>query len=86
MKTIELKDATGALAEYAAHVADGPVVITVDGKPYAALVSVQDADLECACLASDPKFASLLERSRARLRAEGGISGEEMRRRFGSGE
>ena len=39
--------------------------------------------LEAVALGKHPDFLALIERSRARQRAEGGISSEEMRRRLG---
>jgi prevent-host-death family protein len=76
--------ATAPLAEYARDVSREPVILTVRGKPVAALVSVENADLETITLSTHPQFIALIERSRARQRAEGGISSEEMRRRLGA--
>ena len=42
---------------------------------------IQNMDLETVSLSTNPQFVELIERSRARDRAEGGISSEEMRRR-----
>ena len=36
-----------------------------------------------ATLSNDPRFLALIDRSRVRHNAEGGISSEEMRRRLG---
>ncbi len=52
-------------------------------KPVAALVPVGNADLETVTLSTSPSFLAVIERSRARQNAEGGISSEEMRRRLG---
>jgi len=71
------------VAEYAAEVDKEPVIVTSKGKPIAALVSIENADLETVSLSTNPKFLELIERSRARQRAEGDISSEEMRRRLG---
>jgi antitoxin (DNA-binding transcriptional repressor) of toxin-antitoxin stability system len=60
-----------------------PVVVTKKGKPIAALISVENADLETVILSTHPKFLALIEESRADLRARGGISSDEMRRRLG---
>jgi len=49
----------------------------------AALVGVENMDLETASLSTNPQFLALIERSRARQEAEGGISSEEMRERLG---
>lgn len=83
MKILEMAKATAPLAEYARDVNREPVILTVRGKPIAALVSIENADLETITLSTHPQFIALIERSRARQRAEGGISGEEMRRRLG---
>ena len=83
MKTIELSKAPAALAEAARNAVNAPLVITKNGKPYAAFLSVQDADWESIRLATNPKFRAIIERSRERHRREGGISPDEMRRRLG---
>src|SRR5215510_5341010 len=70
MKVIELTEATETLATYAAEVAQGPVIITVAGKPVAALVAIENADLETVSLSTNPAFLALIERSRARRRRE----------------
>jgi antitoxin (DNA-binding transcriptional repressor) of toxin-antitoxin stability system len=82
MKVIEQADATASLGEYAADICNGPVVITKQGSPVAALVPIEDADVESIALSTNRDFLDLIERSRARARAEGGIPSEEMRRRF----
>ena len=43
---------------------------------------MQNTDLETVSLSTNPQFVELIERLRARVRAEGGISSKEMRRRF----
>ena len=80
MKVIEMADATGALADYAEEMASGALIVTEQGQPVAALVPIENVDLETVGLSTNPKFIELIERSRARVRAEGGISAEEMRR------
>ena len=82
MKIVEREQATEPLAAYAAEVANGPVVVTDQGKPVAVLVSIENADLETVALSTNRQFIELIERSRARAGAEGRISSEEMRRRF----
>ncbi len=83
MKTIEMAKATASLAEYAQDVNKEPVILTKKGRPVAALVSIENADLETVTLSNHPKFLALIERSRMRQKSEGGISGVEMRRRLG---
>ena len=76
-------DATAPLAEYTADLDKEPVVITSSGKPIAALVSLDNMDLETVSLSINPKFLELIERSRSRHREQGGISSDEMRRKLG---
>lgn len=83
MKTIELVNATAPLLEYARGLGEEPLVLTEEGRPVAALVPVEDADLETLALSTNPQFIALIERSRARQRKEGGIPPEEMRHRWG---
>lgn len=83
IKTIETTNATATLAEYAAEIESGPVIVTSQGKPVAALVPIDNADLESVSLGTNREFLDLIERSRARAKAEGGIPSDEMRRRFG---
>lgn len=83
MRTLEMVKATAPLAEYVRDISIEPVILTVNGKPVAALVSIENADLETVTLSTHPQFLALIERSRARQKAEGGISSTEMRRRLG---
>jgi prevent-host-death family protein len=83
MKTLEMAKAKAPLSEYAKNVRKEPLVLTVDGKPVAALVPIENADLETVALSTNPRFLALIERSRVRQKSEGGISGTEMRRRLG---
>ena len=82
MKLVEKADATGTLAEYATDIESGPVIVTDHGCPIAALVPIENADLETVTLSTNEQFLKLIERSRARVAREGAISSEDMRRRF----
>jgi antitoxin (DNA-binding transcriptional repressor) of toxin-antitoxin stability system len=82
MKTLELLQATSPLVDYARDVKKEPVILTVDGKPFAAVVSLENVDIETTSLSSNPRFLSLIERSRARRRKEGGKSNAEVRRKL----
>jgi antitoxin (DNA-binding transcriptional repressor) of toxin-antitoxin stability system len=83
MKVIERTAATASLADYAADIGDDPLVVTSHGQPVAALVPIQNADMETVALSTNREFLDLIERSRARVRAEGGIPSAQMRRRSG---
>lgn len=82
MKLVDKKKATVTLAAYAEQLASGPVVLTERGKPVAALIALENVDLETVSLSTNPRFMELIECSRRRARSEGGVSSAEMRRRF----
>lgn len=82
MKTVEVWKATLPLSDYTKGVKKEPVIITKEGKPFAALVSLPNADIETVSLSNNLKFVALIERSRTRQKSEGGVSTEEMRRRL----
>jgi antitoxin (DNA-binding transcriptional repressor) of toxin-antitoxin stability system len=83
MKTLEVAQATAPLADYARDVKNEPLILTMNGTPVAALIPLENADVETVTLSTHPQFLALIERSRTRQKTEGGISGEEMRRRLG---
>ena len=75
--------ATAPLVKYAQDVSKEPVILTVDGKPVVALISIEGVDWETVTLSIHPQFLALIKQSRERQKAEGGIPGTEMRRRLG---
>lgn len=83
MKVVEKASATASLASYTDDVGGGPVVITNHGQPVAVLMPIENTDLETTALSTNRQFIDLIEASRARSEAEGGLSSEEMRRRLG---
>jgi hypothetical protein len=83
VKTVELKNANKPLSEYAASIGRQAVLVVKNGKPIAVLSSAKGMDAESIALANSPKFAAIIERSRARHTAEGGVPIEEVRRRLG---
>lgn len=83
MKTIELADAMLPLSDYAEAARSGPIVLTRDGHPVAAVVAVSDTDIESLSVETNPVFLSLLERARARLLSEGAVSHADLRSRLG---
>ena len=82
MKTVEMADATGALSEYAQIARKETIVVTRRGRPIAAVVPIDDMDLETLSVSTNPDFVAIIERSRAKYRAEGGISLDEMRKKY----
>jgi len=83
MKLMELKKATGSLAQYARRTRKEPLILTTHGKPMVALIFVGNVDWETMSLSTNPDFLEIIEESRKSLREEGGVSEEEMRRRLG---
>lgn len=85
MKIVDITEANASLADYTEGLSGEPVIITNNGEPIAALVNLENVDLETISLSTNPKFIEMIERSRAR-RTEGTISSTEMRRRLGLSE
>jgi antitoxin (DNA-binding transcriptional repressor) of toxin-antitoxin stability system len=83
MKVVEMAEATASLAEYARAADREPVVLAAGGIPVAVLVPVEGVDLESLVLSTHPDFLELIERSRLRQQAEGGIGSADVRRRLG---
>ena len=82
MTKIELKKASGPLSKYAQQARKNPVIVVKRGKPFAAVVPISNADDETVSLSTNRKFLAIIERSRSRVRKEGGISAKELRRRL----
>ncbi len=84
VRTLDITEASRPLSEYARQVDTGPIVVTTEGRPIAAVFAIENADLETISLSTNPQFLALIQRSRARQEEdEGGISSEEMKRRLG---
>jgi antitoxin (DNA-binding transcriptional repressor) of toxin-antitoxin stability system len=81
MKTVEIAEATSPLADYIPGLRTEPLVITEHGTPTAVMLPLNDVDLESIAMSTNPEFIARIERSRARARAEGELSADEMRRR-----
>lgn len=76
---IDMTDATESLATYVRKADAGPVVITDDGRPVAALVVLENTDMETVALSTDPEFLELIQRSRVRHDQDGGLTSAEIR-------
>src|SRR5262245_6263214 len=53
MKTVEMSEATGPLSEYAGRAHHETLVVTEDGKPVAALMPIEEVDLESLSLSTN---------------------------------
>lgn len=73
MKIASVADVKARLSGYLKETADGPVVVTRNGKAVAVLLAVTDDDeLERLVLAHSPKFQKLLDKSRRQIEQTGG--------------
>lgn len=78
-----MAEATSPLREYARRVKVEPTIVTVRGKPVAALVSLEGVDEESLAVSTNPEFIQIIRHSRKRLKKEGGIPADEVRRLVG---
>ena len=60
-----------------------PTVISVEGKDIALLYPFGKGDRESAIVGTDRRFMAMIQRSRKRLKYEGGIQDDEIRRLLG---
>ncbi len=73
MTRVEFKKASGPLSDYAEKARKDPVIVVKDGKPFAAVVPIRNADEETVALSANREFMTIIERSRARVKKDGGI-------------
>jgi prevent-host-death family protein len=64
VKKITLANATASLAQHVEGLDRQPLVVTVRGKPVAALVPLDGLDWEALSLGTNPDFLDLIEQSR----------------------
>jgi prevent-host-death family protein len=83
MTKVEYKKASGPLSKYAEKARKDPIIVVKRGKPFAAVVPIRNADEETVALSTNRKFLKIIDRPRARVKKEGGISATELRRRLG---
>ena len=78
MKIASVRAVRDRLSEIIKTLPWGPVIITTNGRPCAALVSLDEgADLEVFLVAHNPKLVALIERGMAQ---RGGVSLQEVER------
>lgn len=61
MKKIDVERATNSLGQYARELEQEPLVLIEDGHAIAALMPIDDADLESIALSVSPKFQAVIE-------------------------
>jgi PHD/YefM family antitoxin component YafN of YafNO toxin-antitoxin module len=64
MTKVEFKKASGPLSEYAEKARKDPVVVFKRGKPFAAVISIHNADEETLALSTSRKFLKIIDRSK----------------------
>ena len=73
MRIAPLFEVQNKLSELVKETASGPVVITKNGKPCAALVRVdENEDMECFVLSHHPRFLKLVDDAVDKTREHGG--------------
>jgi prevent-host-death family protein len=73
MKVAPLYEVKNNLSEYVRETAAGPIVITKNGKPCAALVHLEeDQDMESFLLSHNPRFLHLLDEAHRKTQEKGG--------------
>jgi prevent-host-death family protein len=77
MKIASVADVKAHFSAYLKASAEGPVVVTRNGKPAAVLVAVSDdEELERLLMAHSPRLQALLEAARRRIQAGEGVREE----------
>jgi hypothetical protein len=85
MKTIEMPTSNRQLRKMVDEAQGETILLVCDGKPIAALVGVEDLDIETLSLGTNSKFLRILRRSFSDLKRGKKLSLAEMRRRVGAG-
>lgn len=71
MKVAPIYEVKNGLSRFIAETDNGPVIITKNGKPRAALVTLEGADIEAFILGHSPRFLALLDRTAQQAQAHG---------------
>lgn len=80
MKTIEITKATKPLSDYAKELDNEILVITSNKKPIAAMVSLENVDMEALSLSTNPEFMEIIEKSRKEFKLGKKLSLDEIKR------
>ncbi len=80
MKTIEITKASKPLSDYAKGLDNEILVITSNEKPIAAMVSLENVDMESLSLSTNPEFMEIIEKSRKEFKSGKKLSLDEIKR------
>jgi hypothetical protein len=83
MKLVSVEETDLNLTALAELAKDGPVILTRNGKPLAAVKDLSGSDWESVSLANNARFLALIEESRQSYREEGGIRLDDLRKELG---
>ncbi len=82
MKTIELSNANKSLAEYTSELSQDNVILTLNGKAIAVVISLKDMDEESLSLSLNPEFISIIETARQEFKTGEKLSLSEIKAVF----
>ena len=85
MKTVEMPSSNRQLRKMVDEAQGEAILLVSGGKPVAALVGVEDLDIEALSLGTNPKFLRILRRSFSDLKRGRKLSLAEMRHRVKAG-
>jgi len=80
MKTLAISKATKSLSEYTKKLKDELLILTSNGRPVAAIVSLTNVDLESLSLCTNPDFMEIIEISRKEFKKGKKLSLSEMQK------
>lgn len=81
--TIDITETNHPLLDYIQHIDTEPTVVMREGKPIAAVVSIDDVDMESLSLSTNPQFLAIIEQARATHKPGTGMSSNEVRKQLG---
>ena len=78
MRIVPVAEIKARFSAYLKGSAEGPVIVTRNGKPVAVLILVEDEEeIERLVLAYSPKFQGILQMAKKQIEEGGGIQHEE---------
>ena len=83
MRNVEVTQANDSLGQSVRNLAGEALIVTEEGVPIAALVPIDDLDLESVALGNNPRLMAILEEARAQCQQGMGLSPETVRRELG---
>lgn len=83
MKLVPLEKTNLTLPDVAEMAKAGPVILTRNGQPLAAVNDLSGSDWESVSLANNPRFIALIEESRRSYRESGGVGIDDVRKALG---